>query len=117
MVLGGFKSHISHLFNFFKGKIMFEKQIENGIDFLNENYPGWLRKINTNKLDMNDPKFCILGQVGGFYSIQDFFDLSWDECDDLGFSVLLAADNNGIDLYPTLQEEWINKIKELRNNE
>jgi hypothetical protein len=93
---------------------MFEKQIENGVNFLNANYDNWLDKINLDILDMVNEKCCILGQLNeGFYSAKMFYVLSWNECDNLGFSVPLIM-NDKTDYYPILQREWTEKINELR---
>lgn len=100
---------------------MFEKQIEAGVEFLNEKFPDWLDKINFEELNMTDITYCILGQVrpgevvAGFYSIKREYKLSWTELEEMGFSVSYEDEENCVLAWGILQGEWENKIKELRS--
>lgn len=48
--------------------ITVEQAVQNGIDWLDENYDGdWRSKINLDKLDMSRSMDCILGQLYGSY--------------------------------------------------
>ena len=41
------------------------KRIEEGIKWLDGSVPNWYKKIDIEKLDMEDGKYCILGQATG----------------------------------------------------
>jgi len=100
---------------------MFEKQIESGVAFLNENFSDWLGKINLEELNMTDGKCCILGQVRpgedicGFHSIKHEYNLSWNETEEMGFGVSYEDEEKDVLAWGILQQEWENKIKELRS--
>lgn len=42
-------------------------RVKRGVEFLNENYPGWEDDIDLDKLSMRSCKHCILGQLFGSY--------------------------------------------------
>lgn len=42
---------------------MYEQQINAGVEFLNEKFPGWHNEINLDRLDMMDCDRCVLGQL------------------------------------------------------
>jgi hypothetical protein len=53
---------------------MFEAQINRGVEFLNENVPGWLNEIEVDRLDLSSGSFlpqdgmgcgCVLAQLYG----------------------------------------------------
>jgi hypothetical protein len=46
---------------------MFEAEVKNGIRLLDEKVPGWAKRINLAKLDMESCHNCILGQLFGLY--------------------------------------------------
>lgn len=46
---------------------MYAQQIKKWMRFLDLKRPGWLKRIKITKLDMDDPKLCILGQEFGDY--------------------------------------------------
>lgn len=41
--------------------------VKHGVEWLDENHPGWERKINLRALDMNDCEHCVIGQAVGDY--------------------------------------------------
>lgn len=97
---------------------MFEKEIEKGVEFLNKIYLDWLSKIDLEKLNMDKPSCCILGQLyGNFYVAQNILDMSDENSDKMGFSVPTISyfDELYIEKWDILQKEWVNKLVELKN--
>lgn len=43
------------------------RRADRGIDWLNDNDPGWLDRIEVALLDMENGSSCVLGQLGGSY--------------------------------------------------
>lgn len=41
--------------------------VKHGIDWLDENHPGWVNKIDLNTLYMSDCGNCVIGQAVGEY--------------------------------------------------
>jgi len=98
--------------------IVFEKEIEKGVEFLNKVYPDWLSKIDLEKLNMDQPSNCILGQLyGNFYVAQNILDMSDKNYDKMGFTVpiVLYYDEHDNEKWDTLAKEWKEKIVSLRN--
>lgn len=98
---------------------MYEKQIENGVGFLNKNVPNWLCSIDTSQLNMIDTKFCILGQsCNDYYEATHKFNLSKEHEYNLGFNLPTTEDYNwklDVERYEQLTHEWKMKIYELRS--
>lgn len=46
-----------------------EKEVEEGIKFLNEKCPGWEKRVNWESLNMGNHETCIGGQLGGDYFV------------------------------------------------
>ena len=42
--------------------------VKHGANWLDENYPDWVEKINLYDLDMGDCQNCMIGQVVGDYN-------------------------------------------------
>lgn len=90
-------------------------RVGRGIRFLNREYGrSWLRKVDPERLALEDGKACILGQVEGDYNdaleklniepgYEYGFDITFDECD----SDLAGA-------YEKLTGEWRKQIARLR---
>jgi len=79
-----------------------EDRVQKGIDYLNKNYPDWLDQINIDRLDLNDPFDCILGQLFGNFSRSN---LNWVEVGEYGF-------DRPHDLYEEYNEENVaNRLK------
>lgn len=78
----------------------------------------WL-DLNLETLDLNDSKFCVLGQTGrAYYAVIRYANLSTEDASQLGF-VLDEEDYNlqvpfQEEDYSLLTELWIAKIKQLR---
>lgn len=97
---------------------MFEKEIEKGVEFLNKVYPDWFNKIDLEKLNIEIPSLCILGQLyGNSYVAQIILDMSDENSDKMGFSVPFVSyyDEKFDEKWDTLTKEWVNKIVELKN--
>jgi hypothetical protein len=43
------------------------QRVQAGALFLDEQMPGWEKRINVGYLDMLHPRYCILGQLFGYY--------------------------------------------------
>lgn len=46
---------------------MYTEQVNNGVEWLNQNCPDWLDRIDLDSLDIKDGTRCILGQLYGDY--------------------------------------------------
>ena len=68
--------------------------IDEGIKFLDKNYPNWRSKINIEALDMADGYNCIEGQLEkSAYRFNAIHKLSYNDCINLGFECEPAKDN------------------------
>lgn len=88
---------------------MFEREIAQGINFLNNVYPGWVDKINLNELDMGNSRKCIIGQLYG-----DYCDIIEKLESEYGFYRLDYAFTSHNSYHSTL--EWKSAILKLRKN-
>lgn len=115
----------------------FRPNVERGMAWLDANRPGWERRINLARLDLNSPCNCLLGQEYDLEAKEAFRVGREDRngyriCNgyDIGFDLLLKQ--NGIDDYflgipvahslgfatrhdadyPALTETWRKAIKE-----
>jgi hypothetical protein len=43
-------------------------RVRRGIALLDEEKPGWPDQVDVAKLDMQNPRYCVLGQMFGRYS-------------------------------------------------
>lgn len=98
---------------------MYEKQIQQGIAYLNEQRPGWVQRLDLDLLEMENGECCVLGQLGGdFLDALELFRLSEEESIQLGFLLDSSRYPTKQDLskdYSILTEEWIATIKCLQN--
>lgn len=90
-----------------------EKDINKGIEYLNETCPEWINVIDLEKLDLSNCERCILGQLYGSYlSAVKVLDLDPHETANMGFSL------RGYDYpfynYNDLTRVWKRLIKEIR---
>jgi len=98
-----------------------EKRVDAGINYLNENHPGWADKINVDSLDINSSDYCICGQLDIVYNPR--FNRTKRECEPnsdclcydsyLGF-MLPDEDSSSIVNSQTLNRIWEKKILEIR---
>lgn len=44
-------------------RLSVKERVANGARWLDENFPGWMDRINLETLDLNDSERCICGQV------------------------------------------------------
>ena len=101
-----------------KGKwVVTEKQVLAGMVWLDETVPGWVEKIDTEKLMMSSGPNCILGQVYGDY------------CTGLSMRTDTWAVRHGFDVptstrmgafaekYEALTKLWREKIRERRGGD
>ena len=45
----------------------FTEQIKNGVNWLDENFPGWEHEIDLEKLNLESSCSCILGQTSDYW--------------------------------------------------
>ena len=91
-----------------KLKERLKKRIQAGIAFLNVKSPNWLKKIDLEKLDLNEPKLCILGEVYGDYHEAKEKLLANDKqiAEDLAF-------RTSANRYSLLTRLWKNELRKL----
>lgn len=87
---------------------MFEQNIQKGVEFLDQNYPNWLDKVDVSELDLSDCHQCIMGQLFGHY-IKGKRKYGGEKMKKFGFSVEigLLSDKQ----FEQLTEEWKQAIK------
>lgn len=96
---------------------MYGPAVANGIKFLDEKYPGWWEKVDTDQLDMGWPALCICGQVG---VTEDGMDMSGQHgffANDNNFTEFMKS--NGITRYDdinkaVLKSVWVERINRRR---
>lgn len=96
--------------------------VKQGIDWLDENYPGWERRIDTSQLKMENCERCVIGQAVNDmsywstieYASGSFGDYSIQWAIDHGFDVDLddipedeRMDASGINYGPEAQKRYI----------
>jgi len=89
---------------------MFEKEISNGVEFLNKVNPGWYNKINLEKFSINSDTCCVLGQVYGSYS-EAVTNLNID------YDQRISYCFTSCEKYPfteQINQEWKERIKNLQ---
>lgn len=112
---------------------VFAKEIQKGIEFLNEVKPGWRDEIDPAVLDLADTTTCVCGQVfadhytGGLEALADYLNVEEandDQASEHGFCVAAEdastwmeatgeedEENANNFLFSALTEEWINVLK------
>lgn len=95
-----------------------DERVKAGAAFLDENYPGWLDRINLDELHMDSCDACIIGQVAGCYrKVYPYLDSVHDteagtaEAASLGFAID-ATDYT--DRWPLLADAWRRHITARR---
>ena len=97
---------------------MYKLEIESGMAWLTEHWPGWRERIDRTRLDMGSIYWCILGQVfaeeegegSGFMKAMNWFQGTMDpwRC---GFLVDTALN------YRQLTREWLVALEALAEGE
>ena len=66
---------------------------EAGAAFMDEHEPGWADDVDAGLLNMNDARYCVLGQVGVARNVGDYhamkihYFLTYSDACDLGFAI------------------------------
>lgn len=93
------------------------EEISNGIEYLDDKYPGWEHKVNLEELRLSSCDHCVLGQLGGYYAELDRISSNYDDADawarDHGFTTKLTFTST----FPELTEEWKTAIEKCRTRE
>jgi len=79
------------------------QRVENGVQWLDENMPGWLTAIDLNRLRLSSPCRCILGQLYGEYMDRP------DELDNgaaYGFNANWVDGADEVWEFGALEREW-----------
>ena len=87
------------------------ERVVRGAAYMDENYPGWERKVDTGILDIEDPSSCICGQVvprmnhfGGWSVVNDDLEKKYPE--DLNAIIDYGFTHKGDG------DAWVSLIKE-----
>lgn len=100
---------------------MLDHNINQGVAWLDEKYPGWLDVINVDSLDMTEAHSCILGQTHALLASNPSSvwsnillkeDLTNEDAIDLAFNS--RATHGGA--FSTLTAAWKQKIRILRRD-
>lgn len=91
-------------------------KVQKGIDWLNENHPNWVSKIDLKKFNFQNLDYCVLGQLWMFHNVKETFSYIWME--EHGFDVDANCKNDedyNNQLCFFLNEEWKQRIEELQS--
>lgn len=99
---------------------MYEKQIQAGIEKLNEYFggpEGWIYKIDPGILDIADTNVCVVGQLDLVRSAGNWLARNDSHAypAELGFDIIFTNGYSKEQCASILTEEWIDAIKELVN--
>lgn len=113
-------------------RVILARRVDTGVEWLNDDAPGWLDKMNLDTLALDNIKNCVAGQVYGHYGTFNFKEGS-PEGHSVGFSLSIqnvlndmpympegSEDYNAAyrmlyhEGWPLLQAVWVDKIKELQ---
>lgn len=100
------------------------KDVEAGAFYLDENHPGWFKKINLDTLDLSNQCNCVLGQLHGDYDdglIEEKIAASRNWSPGPAHRVALRAIHLGFYSfgrvkYDALTKAWKRAIKDRLNN-
>lgn len=94
------------------------RRVNRGVAKLNELSPGWLSKVNPDKLVLNSYSGCVLAQIYGDYGAGlnaigiSFYDMTnMRERVNLGFSV----NGEPYDVHKKTEEFWKRKLRKLQS--
>lgn len=105
------------------------ERVTRGVALLDEKVPGWVDKVNVERLDVSNGVTCVLGQLYGAYnSGRAKLDLDEAQAAELGFQVRFPKGGTSLgdlvvllvaafgDEYPALTKEWQRVIGVLKQN-
>lgn len=49
------------------------EEIYNGMELLDQIFPGWQEYIDLTELDMDSPTWCVLGQIGAHIRVGNYY--------------------------------------------
>lgn len=86
-----------------------EQRVNNGVEWLDSNIPGWLDKINLETLNIASDDHCILAQAyeSTYNAAVDDFDLDIQQRLNFGFTTGTYTANE-------MTQAWKEKVRELR---
>lgn len=88
--------------------------VKRGAAWMDLNHPGWARKIDLSKLDMNNCHTCVIGQAVGnyfdeLYKIDDVAELDADDwAVEHGFN---AYDGENNEEFRALETLWTDEVR------
>lgn len=97
---------------------MFEREIDGGMQFLDNYYgnKGWVFQIDLGELELKSGCNCILGQLNGDYdTMMDLLDIEESDAIQLGFCLDYHdehIDASKHDYWAKLTEEWRVALKD-----
>lgn len=104
----------------------FKSNVERGIVWLNEHFPGWENQLKPYNLRMGSCTACVFGQLTGHYHHIVYSgmrpiprkykadELLWEEAVKLGFDMDLIKEEDDCSglTYDDLTEEWVTQLEE-----
>lgn len=93
--------------------------VKKGTQWLDENHPGWERRLDLSNLEMNNCERCVIGQaVGNFWVTagEEADRVGMDEEEwsvEHGFDVLFVGTSTTV-AYRQLEAEWTRVVTERR---
>lgn len=82
--------------------------VDNGIQWMDDNFPGWWNAINLETFDLNNYQYCVLGQVTPLFKSW----ITWFE--EMGGGWMKIHGFAGTD---GMQERWISAIEERQESD
>lgn len=105
-----------------------QERVARGVALLDATEPGWVHRINTEKLDVSHGEACVLGQLYGNYTLgRHALGLDHNQAGEHGFQMrtpsiepprgLLVRVLNGFAEYPDLTQEWRRVVEILKTEQ
>lgn len=85
-----------------------QKRVNDGANWLDENYPGWFGRINLRELNMKDRRYCVLGQVTG--GVNEYIRIVFDGIKDVNWDEQHGFDICYNESYDNLTMLWLTEI-------
>jgi len=96
------------------------KQVQNGIDFLNDSQvvpKDWYNKIDLDRLNMKSLGDCVLGQIRSMVDDEYFGTYEYDLGFDINDDYYYLNESDKPQAFNDLKETWRSEIEKLRSKD
>lgn len=92
-----------------------QERVESGAAWLDEHRPGWVDRINLDRLIMSSKCGCILGQVDGdYFETIKAFNVDAERAEEAAVLLGFQASHEGTYGYGELEDAWRDHITARR---